>query len=41
MGGTPHPLYGQNFQQKVGYGFGGTPPPFYGQIRKVVFDHLP
>ena len=26
-GGTP-PLYGQNFLQKKGYGFGGYPPPF-------------
>ena len=26
MGGTPPPLYGQNFWQIGGYGFGGYPP---------------
>ena len=30
-GGPPPPLYGQNFRQKKGYGFGGyPPPPLYG-----------
>ena len=28
--GGPPPLYGQNFLQKKGYGFGGYPPPLYG-----------
>ena len=29
--GVPPPLYGQNFRQKKGYGFGGYPPlPLYG-----------
>ena len=30
--GVPPPLFGQNFRQKGGYGFGGYPrPPLYGQ----------
>ena len=41
MGGTPPPLYGQNFRQIGGYGFGGYPPPFTDKIRKVVFEVLP
>ena len=43
MGGTPPPLYGQNFQQKKGVtDLGGTlPPPFTDKIRKVVFEVLP
>ena len=40
MGGTP-PLYGQNFRQIGGYGFGGVPPPFTDKTRKVVFEVLP
>ena len=40
MGGTPPPLYGQNFRQIGGYGFGGY-PPFTDKIRKVVFEVPP
>ena len=41
-GAPPLPLYGQNFRQKGGFGFGGAPPPpFTDKIRKIVFDLAP